>query len=269
MSLTRFPSALCLLGLLASAAACGTGPAPPPEPAAPTGRPVDQATTGAISGRVAFDGTPPPAERIDMGTDRACVQVAGPNPQSDAVLIGLEGGLANAFVYVKEGLDAEYRFDLPAEPAVLGQKGCVYSPRVFGVRTGQPIDIVNSDPTLHNVHAMPARRPQGEPRNPEFNEGQPVQGMRASRTFTVPEVMVRFKCDVHGWMAAYVGVLPHPFFAVSGADGSFEIAGLPPGEYTVEAWHEVFGTREQRIVVGERETQAIDYTFTSAAAPAQ
>jgi hypothetical protein len=98
-------------------------------------------------------------------------------------------------------------------------------------------------------------------KNVEFNESQPIKGMRTTRVFTTPEVMVRFKCNVHSWMAAYVGVLPHPYFAVTAADGSFSIAGLPPGTYTIEAWHEVFGTRTQQITITERQNATVAFAF--------
>ena len=113
------------------------------------------------------------------------------------------------------------------------------SPHVFGVQVGQPVTIVNSDPTLHNVHAVPKA-------NGEFNFGQAIKGMKTTRMFDKPEVMVPFRCDVHGWMAAYGGVVSHPFFAVSNADGSFEIKGLPAGTYTIEVWHERSARRRRR-----------------------
>jgi plastocyanin len=230
--------------------------APPPPPAVKATKKVDPATVGSLSGRITYTGTKPPAETIRMGTDQACVQGAGPNPQSDAVLIGADGGLKNVYVHVLTGLDPDYGFDVPTAPAVLDQKGCVYSPRVLGVRAGQPIEIVNSDPTLHNVHAMPMK-------NGEFNKGQPVQGMREKQVFTVPEVMVRFKCDVHGWMAAWVGVSAHPFFAVTDADGKFEIKGLPPGKYTIEAWHEKFGRQTGDVVIVANQPQTLSLSFAA------
>jgi plastocyanin len=238
-------------------AACGSQATPPPAALA-AGKQVDQATAGAITGRVVFEGTPPPIETIRMGTDQACVQGAGPNPQSDAVLIAGDGALQNVFVYVKDGLDPAYTFTPPTTSVLLDQKACRYAPRVLGVMVGQPLEIVNSDSTLHNVHALPRQ-------NQEFNKGQPVQGSRMTQTFTVPEVMVRFKCDVHGWMTAWVGVLPHPFFAVTGPDGSFELKGLPPGTYTVEAWHEKFGTRTATVTVGDRQTATTSFTFSNPA----
>ncbi|MNC87666.1 hypothetical protein D3C83_34080 [compost metagenome] len=114
---------------------------------------------------------------------------------------------------------------------------------------------MNSDPTLHNIHAIPKM-------NSEFNTGQPIQGMKFDHTFTAKEVMVPFKCDVHGWMNAYVGVLDHPYFAVTGADGSFELTGLPPGTYTIEAWHEKLGTRTQTVTIGEKQTSDVSFMFT-------
>ncbi|HYN10201.1 MAG TPA: carboxypeptidase regulatory-like domain-containing protein [Vicinamibacterales bacterium] len=232
--------------------ACSS-PAPPPPPSG-GGKQVDQATAGAVTGRVTFDGQVPAAETIRMNTDQKCVQGAGPNPQSDAVLVAADGSLKNVFVYVKDGLDSAYSFAVPTEAAVLDQKGCIYTPRVLGVRAGQALEIVNSDPTVHNVHAVPMS-------NQEFNKGQPFQGMRERQVFTVPEVMVRFMCNVHGWMAAHVGVVAHPFFAVTDASGKFELKGLPPGTYTLEAWHEKFGRQTERVTIGEKQTQTVAFTF--------
>ena len=189
-----------------------------------------------------------------MEADAACLAKSGPNPRSDRVLIGADHGLANVFVYIKDAFD-DYAFDTPATAVTMDQKGCVYVPRVFGVRVGQPIEILNSDATVHNVHALTMQ-------NQEFNESQTRAGMRTTKVFTVPEVMVRFKCDFHGWMAAHVGVMNHPFFAVTDAAGAFSIAGLPPGTYTLEAWHETFGTRTQQVTSapGGQQTLAIAFS---------
>lgn len=220
-----------------------------------TGKPVDAATAGSIAGKVRFDGPAPAAETVRVSTDKNCVQDAGPNPQSDAILIAADGALKNSFVYVKEGLDPGYGFEAPTAPVVLDQKGCFYSPRVIGIRVGQPLEIVNSDPTMHNVHAMPVA-------NTEFNRSQPVKGAKNTEVFTTPEVMVRFMCNVHNWMAAYVGVLPHPYFAVTDAAGNFEIRNLPPGTYTLEAWHEKFGRQTATVTVGAKEAKTAAFTFT-------
>jgi plastocyanin len=250
MTFTRFSAAALLLAL----AACSPAPTPSaPPPAAAGGKRVDSATAGSVAGRITFTGQPPKPELVRMGRDAACVAGAGPNPVSDAVLVGADGGLKNVFVHVKETFD-DYTFDTPVEAVTMDQKGCVYAPRVFGVRVGQPIEILNSDDTVHNVHALPMQ-------NQEFNESQPRVGMRTTKIFTVPEVMVRFKCDFHGWMAAHVGVMSHPFFAVTDATGAFDLKGLPPGTYTIEAWHETFGTRTQQVTVAPGAQQTVTLAF--------
>jgi plastocyanin len=253
----RSASRLLLTFVCAGMVACGSDPAEQQPPASATGKKVDATTAGSISGTVTFTGQPPAPETVRVSTDRQCVQGAGPNPQSDAILVNADGSLKNAFVYVKEGLDPSYVFDAPTTPVILDQKGCFYSPRVLGVRVGQAIEIVNSDPTLHNVHAIPMI-------NKEFNHGQPVQGMRTREVFTVSEVMVRFMCNVHNWMAAHVGVLPHPYFAVSDENGRFEIPNLPPGTYTLEAWHEKFGRQTSTVTVSERQSHATAFAFAAA-----
>jgi hypothetical protein len=189
-----------------------------------------------------------------MSIDPVCVREAGPNAEAESVLIDRSAGLQNVFVYLKDGLDPGYTFDPPMTPAALDQRRCQFSPRVLGVHVGQVLEINNGDPTLHNVHGKPLA-------NQEFNIGQPIQGMRFSRTFTAPEVMVPLTSDVHRWMAAFVGVLPHPFFAVTSPDGSFTITDVPPGSYTIEAWHEKFGRATQSVAVGPRQTATLLLEF--------
>jgi hypothetical protein len=138
----------------------------------------------------------------------------------------------------------------------LNQTACRYEPHVFGIRAGQTLEIVNSDPTLHNVHALPASQP-------EFNLGMPVQNMRLKKKFEKPEVMVKFKCDVHPWMSAYAGVVAHPFFAVSGPDGTFTLPDLPEGQYVLEAWHENLGVLSQTVEVRGGETTEAGFTYGS------
>jgi plastocyanin len=169
------------------------------------------------------------------------------------VIVGSDGGLQDVFVYVKDGL-GNLRFPIPSNTVVLDQKGCHYTPHVVGVQVGQALDVLNSDPTLHNVHAVPAS-------NQEFNTGLPLAGLKHTHRFSTREVMVPFKCDVHPWMSAHVGVLDHPFFAVTNADGAFELKGLPPGTYTVEAWHERLGTQTQMVTIGAKETGTATFEF--------
>ncbi len=176
---------------------------------------------------------------------------------SDNVVIS-DGKLANVFIYVKEGL-GDRTFTPPAEPVEFDQTGCMYTPHVFGVQVGQNVKIINSDPFLHNINA------QAETNRP-FNFGMPKQGDVRERSFRVPEVMVKIKCDVHPWMGAYAGVVSHPFFAVSGADGSFSIEGLPAGDYVLEGWHEEFGTMTQSVTVTDGGSASADMTFSGSGA---
>lgn len=246
------------LALAVAAAACGGGnepattggsPAPAATPAAST---VDPATAATITGTIKLEGEAPKPELIKMNADPVCMR-EGKGQTTEFIVAGEGGALQNVFVYVKDGL-GNRTFQAPTQAVVLDQKGCHYRPHVFGVMVGQPLQIVNSDPTLHNVHAMPKA-------NQEFNTGQPMQGMKFDHTFTAKEVMVPFKCDVHGWMNAYAGVLDHPFFAVTDASGKFELKGLPPGDYTIEAWHEKLGPQEQKITVGAKESKEANFAF--------
>jgi hypothetical protein len=220
----------------------------------PEAKQANRVTTGTLAGRALFSGTPPPRDVLSMNVNPVCVERAGPMVQSQAVLVDQNGGLQNVFVYIKAGLDPTHAFEIPEAPVVLEQVGCQYSPRVFGVRAGQPLEILNSDPTLHNTHARPAV-------NQEFNIGQPIQGMRARRIFTTPEVMVPLSSDVHRWMVAFLGVMAHPFFAVTGADGSFVISGIPPGTYSVETWHERFGGVTHEVAIDADRTTMVSFTF--------
>jgi plastocyanin len=231
--------------------ACG-GSEPATKAPSPDARRVDAATAGNVKGRVTYGG-PPVQNAIEMNADPACARAHPTGATFDTTLVA-NGGLENVFVYVKDDL-RNFAFDVPSAPVVLDQKGCMYTPHVFGVRTGQAIEIVNSDPTMHNVHAIGSI-------NREFNFGQHIQGMKNAKTFTAREVMVHFKCDVHTWMSAYAGVLDHPYFAVTSNGGQFELTGLPPGTYTIETWHEKLGSRSQSVTVGAKETKDITLDYT-------
>jgi hypothetical protein len=172
---------------------------------------------------------------------------------SEDVVVNPNGTLKNVFVYVKQGLEGQ-KFDTPLDPIVFDQRGCRYHPHVFGIAVNQPLQILNSDGTLHNVHSLPKN-------SKEFNLGMPIQGMKLTQKFTAPEVMVKIKCEVHPWMAAYAGVLEHPFYSVTGDDGTFSLKGLPPGEYVLEAWHEKYGAQTTTVKVPE--TTETSFTFTA------
>jgi plastocyanin len=254
-----------LFALSFGVAACGgsTPPAQTPatqEPAAAPAAAVDPASAATIAGKINLEGTAPANAPIRMNADPACVAATKGTTPTQHTYVSEGGGLGNVFVYVQSGLSGS--FPAATSAVVLDQKGCQYVPHVFGVQVNQPIEIVNSDATLHNVHATPKT-------NPEFNTAQPVQGMKSTYTFAAKEadVVVPFKCDVHGWMNAYAGVLDHPYFAVTKADGSFSIPNLPPGTYTLAAWHEKLGTQTlPAITVAAKESKAdANFTFKAAA----
>lgn len=205
------------------------------------------AYAGTLSGSVAFSGTAPAVEKIKADADPKCKMMHPDGLDSDSVIVNANGTLKNVFVYVKSGLEGK-KFETPKTSVLFDQEGCTYKPKVFGIQTGQPLEILNNDDTLHNVHALSANSPQ-------FNLGMPIKGMKIKKSFAKPEVMVKIKCEVHPWMAAYVGVLDHPFFAVTDDQGNFEIKDLPAGKYTIEAWHEKFGTQTQEIEVSDAPAQ--------------
>jgi plastocyanin len=245
----------CVL-VLALAAACSSPEAPKRTPP-PDAKRVDAATAGSVSGRVLVDGALPANAPIKLGGDAVCEQ-AHKDGVSSETYAGENGGLGNVFVYVKEGL-GQYYFDVPSEPVRLDQSGCMYKPHVFGVRVGQNIEFVNSDTTTHNVHALPNA-------NREFNFSQPIKTQKDRRFFTTPEVMVRIKCDLHNWMQAFAGVVDHPYFAVTEPAGRFELKQVPPGTYTIQAWHEKLGTQTQQVTVTEKGSSEITFTFKAAGA---
>ncbi len=221
--------------------------------------PVDAATAGNISGSIAFEGDAPAMQAIDMEEEQVCADKHPSTPMTEDVVVNENGTLANVFVYVKEGLES-LKFPTPSQSVLLDQDGCMYSPHVLGVMAGQDITIKNSDGLLHNINASPTE-------NRGFNMSQPV-AMEGTRSFRVPEVMVPLRCDVHGWMTAYIGVVDNPFYAVSGSDGSFDLSTLPPGDYVLEAWHERYGTQTRNVTVVTGETATVTFTFSASMAGA-
>jgi plastocyanin len=214
--------------------------------------PLDPATTGAIVGKVLYRGAPPPASRVQVKGDAACETEAADSPAGEDVSVR-DGRVQNAFVYLKEGL-GDRVFDLPRESVTIDQRGCRYIPHVVGVETGQELVFLNSDATLHNVHTQPQR-------SSAVNFGMGVKGAKRPVRFTKSEVMVPVKCDVHPWMRAYIGVLDHPYFFVTGADGTFRLEKVPAGSYTIEAWHERFGTRQAKVTLAEKASAEVELTF--------
>ncbi len=255
---SKWMGLLSLSVALVFAAACSqqqptTTSEQPAAVAAPTAAPVDPATAATITGKVNFDGQAPSRVRIRMDAVPACTETNKEPVFSEEVVVNDNKTLRDVFVYVKDGL-GDRSFPVPSQEVTLDQAGCVYHPHVLGLMAGQKLRIKNSDSTNHNVHPMPAE-------NREWNKSQPPSSADLIEEFPRQEIMVPIKCNVHPWMKSYVGVVRHPFFAVTGADGSFELKGLPPGEYTIEVWQEKYGTMEQKVTVGPSESKDIGFTY--------
>jgi plastocyanin len=250
-SMTPAAAAFAVLGLLAACGGDDTGAADGPQE-----MPFDVATAGHVQGMIMFEGEVPQAQPLDMASEPACQAHwadQGISPTRDMVSVQ-NGHIADVLVYVKEGLEG-MRFPTPREAVVIDQVGCRYTPYVAGVQTGQTLTFRNSDGLLHNVNASPQI-------NRPFNFSQPVN-MDTNRTFAQSEVAIPVRCDVHGWMRAYVGVTSHPYHTVTNSGGTFSLRDLPPGDYVVEAWHPQLGTMEQSITVATGQTAQLSLTFTA------
>jgi plastocyanin len=188
-----------------------------------------------------------------MGREATCHAHHGSNFLDESVIVGDGGGLQNAFVWVRKGLEA-WTFTAPAAAAVIGQENCVYVPHVLGLQVGQPLTVGNSDDFMHNVHGFAKK-------NQDFNFSQ-GGGTTKDLTFARAEVPLPLKCDVHGWMGAFLCVVDHPFFAVTGADGRFTLPKLPAGTYTLSVWHEVYGQKDQALTVAAGSTKAVEFSFS-------
>jgi hypothetical protein len=250
------PFALMALAALPFTASCGGGE----EAATPAAPVVTQAHkapaaagTGSVAGKVSFEGAVPAAEKVKLSADPKCHEMHKEGMERQTIKVK-DGGLAEVLVYVKGGLSGSY--PAPAEPVLLDQHGCDYTPHMLAMVAGQKIKIRNSDDTLHNIHPRPQL-------NQEFNIGQPRKGMESEKTFDKPEILIPVGCDVHPWMRAYISVLSNPFFAVTGEDGSFEIKGLPAGDYEIEAAHGKLKTVTGKVSVKDGEAAKLDLAFKS------
>ena len=249
---------LCFgLVLLLTLAACGGGNQAPQFPDLPAGSGGGTAdgppanATATLTGKIAFEGTPPPAARIQMSADPYCAQNST-NPVSEEVIVS-DGGLETVILYISSGL-SQASFPAPSTPVVIDQKECHYIPHVFTMQVNQPLKIRNSDATLHNIHAYSQK-------NTPFNLGQAVQNMESTvTTLDMEEVPLPIRCDVHRWMGAYVGVFHHPFHTVSKQGGAYEMK-LPAGNYEITAIHEKYGMQTQMVQVADNGTAELNFTF--------
>jgi plastocyanin len=247
-------------GLICLLAACS--PAPEKKAAeAPKNAPkpveyfhVDPATAADVHGRIFFHGEKPPRKLINMETEAGCQNAnQGKKVYEETVITAKDGALTNAFVYIKTGLEGK-NFEPPKEPVRMVQHGCMFEPRTLGVRAGQNIDIANRDPVSHNFHAMPTN-------SRDWDQQQSPGAGDIEHRFPRPEIMIPVKCNVHSWMRAYIGVMPHPYFAVTGADGGFDLPNLPPGDYTVAVWHEKLGEKTATVHLAANGKETLDLTF--------
>ena len=208
---------------------------------------------GDIQGKITFDGKAPKMKSLRMDADPVCVANNEVTPRKEWLILDENNGLKNVLVFVKESPSTPLSGDYspPPNPAVIDQNGCVYVPHVLGVMVGQNLDILNSDGTLHNIHALPKV-------NKEFNKAMPRSKKRMTVQFNKSGAPFKVKCDVHPWMGAFIGVFDHPYFAVTGDDGSYVISGLESGDYIIEAWHEKLGSQTANVTVGD---SAANFTF--------
>ena len=256
--MSRTPAVLLLASLALAgckhAATPTVGPeATQPRPAAPA--PVDPATAGAITGIVHLSGVTPKPIPIDMSADPACALATTPNLTEQTVAD--HGRLANVYVYIKAGLPPSSATAATA-PVVLDQKGCRYTPHVVAVQQGGAVEFRNSDPTMHNIHTMPRNAA-----NSATDVSEPPMGQPQTQRFAAPETMIPVRCNNHPWMNAFLNVAPNPYFAVTGADGSFSIKNLPPGTYTLAAVQEKLGEQSIQVTIPAKATVPANFTFTA------
>jgi hypothetical protein len=216
---------------------------------------LDPSTTGTITGKVTLQGAPPTIGPIDMGAAPPCLKLNDTRVVPPVVVTGAGGTLANVVVYLKSGV-GNYKFDTPKDPVSLEQHGCMYIPRVIALMTDQPLEVQNADPVLHNVRPVLKN-------NKSWNQSQTVGGPPIMATFAKPEFAAHVLCNIHPWMRSYLFVFDNPYFAVTSATGSFELKDVPPGTYTIEAWQEKYGTQDQTITVGPKESKAVSFQFAS------
>jgi plastocyanin len=211
--------------------------------------------TESVYGTISFHGKVPERRMIDMAADPVCDEI-NRSPQTGDVIV-TDGKLANVFVYVKtERALEEFSFEAPSQSAVLEHKKCQYVPHALGIQVGQTLSVVNGDPTTHNTNVQTII-------NRPWNVSQPPGGEPILKQFSLAEMFIPFKDNQHPWEKAWVGVFAHPFFAVSKRDGSYRIDGLPPGSYTLVAWHEKYGEQQIAIAVAQGEQKTQDFIFES------
>jgi plastocyanin len=212
-----------------------------------------QGGTGTIKGHVRLMGKLPGNSVIRMGVDPKCGELnKGKQVVQETVKAAVDGSLANVFVRLEGKFPST---PVPKAAVVIDQRACVYTPRVLGIRVGQVLEIRNSDNLFHNVHSVTNF-------DNSFNLGQARAGVVDTYKMKSEEVMLRLGCDVHRWMTAYIGVVAHPYFAVTDASGGFQIGNVPPGTYTISIWQERYGPLKKSVKVTAGGTATVDFSYT-------
>jgi predicted small lipoprotein YifL len=246
-----------LLSVAALVAACGGGgttEVPPADKAASANTFDMSKATATVTGKIAFEGTPPPNDKIQMSSDPYCQMHAADYPTAETVKVS-DGGLENVIIYVSSGLPSGVTYATPTTPVEIDQQNCHYIPHAFTMMTNQPLKVKNNDMTLHNIHAWAEK-------NPQFNVAQPVKGLVSDTKFANPEVPLPIRCDVHKWMGAFVGVFDHPFHTVSKQGGTFELK-LPPGNYEITTWHEKYGKKTMMVEVKDNDKKDVNFSYSA------
>jgi hypothetical protein len=211
---------------------------------------------GTIKGHIRLLGKLPGNPVIRMRRDPLCAKINnGKQVVQETVVAALDGSLANVFVRLQGTFPDT---PVPTQPVTIDQRGCIYGPRVVGLRVGQVLQVRNSDELLHNVHSASAR-------TNNFNIGQPMAGMVYQFRPKDEETMLRLSCDLHSWMTAFIGIVNHPYFDVTATNGMFEIKNAPPGRHTIQAWHEQYGDLKQTVLVTSGATATVDFNFSGTA----
>jgi plastocyanin len=247
---------LSTVALSVALTSCGNKQATNETPAAnaPAGKSVDATTSGSITGTIKLEGAPPKMKVINMAAEPACAKDHEGQPaMTEDVIPGENGTLQNVVVYLK-GDFSQYAFTAPTTPVTIDQKGCQYHPHVLALMTDQTLQVINSDPVTHNIHPAPKD-------NREWNQSQPPGAAPFDQDFARPEVAIAVKCNIHPWMKMYIAVFGNPYFEVTGKDGSFDIKNVPPGTYSLTAWHERYGTTEQSVTVQPKESKSVTLSF--------
>ena len=216
---------------------------------------IDPTTSGSITGTVRLVGTPPVLKAIDMNAAPACVKANSSPVIPPQVIMGDNGTLADVAIYIKSGLDGRH-FETPKDPVILEQKACMYKPHVIALMVNQRLEVRNEDATTHNVHLLAKS-------NRPWNKSQPLDGPAIEESFPQPELAIPVICNVHPWMRAFTFVFDNPYYAITSRTGTFELKNLPPGTYTIEAWQERYGTQDQIVIIGPKESKSISFTFKS------